>query len=154
MLFRSARVRHQHSSARSVVLRLTSNHGARSSSERDRENDDQGGGNHGETSSDGVEDNLGVGLKLVGRKDDDREQDGDEEEEDREPRELAVEGSSDVRSEKRAKGIQGGHAGGGDVAVEGDGAVLVLAGHPCLATGGAQRFGNSSNLSLDRKSVV
>lgn len=81
------------------------NHALGSGSHGDGQDDDQTSGNHGQTSGDGIDDDLLGSIESVGSKDDDGADDGSAEQEKCQSRQLLLERSADVNTEETTNGI-------------------------------------------------
>jgi hypothetical protein len=81
------------------------NHSLSTGSHGDGQDDNQTGGNHRQTSSDGVDNNLLGGVELVGSKDDDSTDDSSTEEVDCQSGQLLLERSADVHTEETTNSI-------------------------------------------------
>jgi hypothetical protein len=84
---------------------ISLNHALSTGSHSDSQDDDQTGGNHGQTSGDGIDNDLLRSIEIVGSKDNDGADDGSAEQEKCQSRQLLLERSADVNTEETTNGI-------------------------------------------------
>lgn len=128
---------------------VTLHHLLSASTHGNGENDDKRGGNHGETSSDSVDDNfLRVGP-VVGGQDDDGADDSGTEEEKSKLGQLTLEGSSNIDTEEATDSIRGSENPGLSPARKTGGTILTTLGFTTARLLTTESDSNLTNFSVE-----